>query len=117
MLAAVAVTVQVDPSVQVCPFTVVDGLTRSALVTNPVAVNEPVTVSAGIVRPLGSVVTEFNCPVVMSLVTTPATVKAGIRTLPPPNAPEAVSIGLPLPLSRLTMPVVPRNGLMIALPP
>jgi hypothetical protein len=42
---AAAVTVQEDPSVQVVVLTVVPVFTRSAFVTSPVAVNEPVTVS------------------------------------------------------------------------
>src|SRR6267154_5050634 len=41
---AAAATVHVEPSVHVWLLTVVAGLARSALVTSPVAVNDPVTV-------------------------------------------------------------------------
>ena len=37
-------TEQLDPRVQVCPFTVVEALERSAFVTKPVAVKDEVTV-------------------------------------------------------------------------
>jgi hypothetical protein len=46
----------VEPRVQVTPLTVTDGFAMSAFVTKPVAVNEPVTVNAAAVSPLGSVV-------------------------------------------------------------
>ena len=44
IVPAEAVIVQVEPSVQVCPLTLVEGLSRSALVTSPVAVKLLVTV-------------------------------------------------------------------------
>jgi hypothetical protein len=42
---AAAGAVHGDPNVQLTPLTVVEALTRSALVTSPVAVNDPVTVT------------------------------------------------------------------------
>ena len=48
---AAAGAVQVEPSVQVWPLTVVAELAKSALETRPVAVNDPVTVSPAIVGP------------------------------------------------------------------
>ena len=42
-------TEQLDPRVQVCPFTVVDALARSAFVTKPVAVKDEVAVRLEIV--------------------------------------------------------------------
>jgi hypothetical protein len=42
---AAAVTVQLDPKVQVDPFTVVEALARSVFVTSPVAVKDEVTVN------------------------------------------------------------------------
>jgi hypothetical protein len=38
-------TEQLDPRVQVCPFTVVEAFARSAFVTKPVAVKDEVTVA------------------------------------------------------------------------
>jgi hypothetical protein len=45
-----------EPKVQVAPPTVTEGFAKSAFVTSPAAVNEPVTVNAVADRPLGSVV-------------------------------------------------------------
>ena len=57
-----AVIVQEFPSVQLVEFIVIVGLTRSAFVTSPVAVNEPVTTGAGIVKALGSVDDMLGAP-------------------------------------------------------
>jgi len=54
--------VQDEPSVQVTVLTVVDALTRSAFVTNPVAVKAVVTVRDGAVRPDGRVVDTDQVP-------------------------------------------------------
>ena len=50
--AAVAVGEHDEPSVQVVPLMTIVVLTRSAFVTNPVAVKDPVTVSADTVGPV-----------------------------------------------------------------
>ena len=63
MPVVAAVTVQVEPSVQVWPFTVVAVLTKSALVTNPVAIKLLVTVSPEILGEVAS--TTFPEPVVL----------------------------------------------------
>ena len=63
VIAAVdAEIVQEPPRVQLVEFIEIVGLTKSAFVTSPVAVNEPVTMGAGIVSALGSVVEMLGAP-------------------------------------------------------
>jgi hypothetical protein len=66
---AAAVTVQLPPSVQVCPFTVVEALARSVFVTRPIAVKDEVTVNP---ETEGDVIsTTFPDPVVPRLPSVP----------------------------------------------
>jgi hypothetical protein len=71
--------VQLDPRVQVCPFTVVDALTRSLLVTRPVAVNDPVTVTEDMV---GAVANTYPPPEPVGAVQLLYRADAGRFTLP-----------------------------------
>ena len=57
-----AVIVHELPSVQLVELIEIVGLTKSAFVTKPVAVNDPVTTGAGIVNALGSVVDMLGAP-------------------------------------------------------
>ena len=57
-----AVIVHELPSVQLVELIEIVGFTKSAFVTKPVAVNDPVTIGAGIVNPLGNDVEMLGAP-------------------------------------------------------
>ena len=94
--------VQVEPSVQTCPFTVVAECARSALVTSPVAVNALVTV-----RPAMDGETASTIP---PLEPVTAFCSAAMTPVPAPERP--VEIGKLVMLAALPLAGVPRIGAM-----